>query len=526
MSNLWDAMKSEEKVLSENGAVMYKTTSNPIVDVNFKVPALRQKSIEGDSSYIADILCDLMSKPELQVYAYKWLFYLRDVRGGMGERSAFRALFIQLIRSCENDKDYYFVKSLIRRIPEYGRWDDIIALIGYEDSIDEFIFDPLISNQLASDKYEMAHNRPISLLAKWMPSINASSSKTKELAKKFVNKLYNGKASNYRKMLSIFRKYLDVVERKMSANNWEEIKYENVPSYANIKYKDAFKKHDEDRYTKYIEKVKNGEAKINASTLFMYDIIHKYRKSRYYYMTGVENYDETIEQLWKNLPQYDLGNILVVRDGSCSMTSKVNSNSELSVMDVGDSICIYAAEHNTGYLKNKFITFSRYPQLIDLSRSNSLHDKLGQLSNFTDCSNTNVKAVFSLVLDTVIRNNIPQEEIPTILVVSDMEFDPVHEWNDGCMGDVSKALFDTIRDEWKSHGYNLPKLIFWAVASRTGGIPIKEHESGTILVSGFSSSIFKMVMSKECTPWAALKEQLDSPRYEEIGEIVNNYMKE
>lgn len=525
MSNLWDAMQSEEKVLSENGAVMYKTTSNLLVDTNFKVPALRQKSIEGNTQYIADTLCEIMSKPELQVYAYKWLFYLRDVRGGMGERTAFRALFIQLINSCENEKDYYFVKSLIRRIPEYGRWDDVIALLGYEDSIDDFIIDPLISNQLANDKYEMAHNRPISLLAKWMPSINASSPKTKELAKKFVNKLCNGKASNYRKMLSSLRKYLDVVECKMSANNWGEIKYENVPSYANLKYKEAFRKHDGYRYTEYIERVKNGEAKINASTLFMYDIVHKYMNV-IGYNKYIKDYDETVEQLWKNLPQYNLGNILVVRDGSSSMLSRINNNSELSVMDVGDSICIYAAEHNTGYLKNKFITFSRSPQLVNLEKYKTLCSKLKKLSSFNDCYNTNVEAVFDLVLKTVIKHKIPQEEIPTILVVSDMEFDSKYSWGEGCMGNVSKALFDTIRDEWKSHGYNLPKLIFWAVASRTGGIPIKEHESGTILVSGFSSSIFRMVMSKECTPWAALKEQLDSPRYDEIGEIVNNYMKE
>ena len=80
----------------------------------------------------------------------------------------------------------------------------------------------------------------------------------------------------------------------MAGRQWDKIDYQRVPSRANLIYNNAFLRHDEDRRRAFLEKVKTGEAKINAGTLFPHDIVNKYR-----YVNGV---DDSLEALWNNLP--------------------------------------------------------------------------------------------------------------------------------------------------------------------------------------------------------------------------------
>ena len=301
---------NEEKSVTENGAIGYRTTGKELLDLNFAVASLRSMSDEEVAQRFKKAFC------EDNILAMKWLFFARDVRQGLGERRLFRVVLADLVKSNPE-----MVIPVINLIPEYGRYDDLWCLLDDErafESVRDFVL-----KQLNEDLVNLYNDKPISLLAKWLPSINASSAKTKEYGKK-ICKALSMSDRNYRIMLSKLRKYLDVVEVKMSEKNWSGIKYEAVPSRANLIYNDAFLRNDEERRRKFLGKLEKGETKINASTLFPHDIVHKYlngRGSSYAMM----NKDTTIEALWKALPNTvkGCGNTIVVADGSGSITLKL-----------------------------------------------------------------------------------------------------------------------------------------------------------------------------------------------------------
>lgn len=488
-----DALKSqlsERTQLTENGAVGYVTTGSQLVDMFFKISSYRSMP---DHEVLSDYAKVYAENPAL---AIKFAFYVGDIREGLGERRVFK-LMIGWLANIEK------FDNLIKYIPEYNRFDSLFVLRGtaLEDKMVAFVI-----NQLYAD---IKSEHP-SLLAKWMPSINTSSEKTKELGRWFATQL-NWTERKYRKTLSAIRKKLDVVETKMCANDWDQVAYEHVPSKANLNYKDAFMKHDETRRKEYLGKVATGEVKINSAVNFPHEIVHKYGTGwrRQTYKT-----DDTLEALWANLKDTVKGasNILVVRDGSGSMTSSIG-NTDISALDVATALAIYFSERQTGEFKDKFITFSSRPEFVDLSSCGTLAKKLSVCSSYNDCSNTNIEATFDLVLQTAVANKMAQEEIPDLLIVSDMEFDGATTYG---YGRDMKPLFEHIADKFAAHGYKLPKLIFWNVNSRTGTIPMKENEYGVGLVSGFSTNVVKAVMSNELDPYKAILKILNSERYENI----------
>ena len=376
----------------------------------------------------------------------------------------------------------------------------------------------LFMDQLGEDCKNFRNKKPISLLAKWLPSINASE-KQKERAKK-ITKHLGVPESFYRKMLSKLRQYIDVTERKMCSNEWDKIKYESVPSRANLNYNNAFLRHDEARRREFLGQVEKGEKKIHAGKLYPHDIVHKYTNGRSYLSV---NHDATLEQLWKALPQKEIANTLVVADGSGSMTSSVGKTN-VTALDVANALAIYFAEHNVGEFNNTYITFSENPQLVRFNKTDSLHDKIAKALAHDEVANTNIEKVFGLILQTAINNHLSQEEMPkNILIISDMEFD-------GCAisngyKTPSKKLFKVIEESYNSYGYKLPKLIFWNVNSRTGTIPMKENDLGVALVSGFSTNIAEMVMNDKLDPLEILLDKLNTPRYEKITKILQKLLK-
>ena len=496
-----EKLEENQKSYTENGAVGYKTTGHKIVDLNFAIPSFRT-GIDKD-------LFELSLKQDEKL-TLKWLLYLRDVRKGVGERKSFRDFVMHLVNV---DKELAEDFLSVVPIEEYGRWDDYVYLLCNvkELSIRLIIFDK-VRAQYFKDLANMNIGQPVSLLGKWLPSENSSSKETKHNAK-FIRKLLDMDSKTYRKNLSALREHIDVVERKMSANDWKNIKYENVPSKANLIYSNAFFEHDTDRRKEYLESLKNGETKINAQALFLHDIVHKYSSNWY-----VREYDETLEQMWKAQDKVNgFENTIVVRDGSGSMTWAIG-NSDVTALDVADAITLYCAENNIGEFKNKFITFSARARLIDVSCKNSLHDKLELLSENDDCSNTNIENVFNLILDTAIKNNMSQNEMPkTVLIISDMELDAAT--NDFRGNRVDATLFDSIAYKFETNGYKLPKLVFWNVNSRTNTIPLQQNKNGVILISGFSKNLMNMVMSSELDPYKALVNELESERYSIVDKI-------
>lgn len=504
--NFMNEMKktlNNEKTLTENGAVGYRTTGKELLDLNFAVASLRSAS---DVEIVEKFTKAFFEDKEL---ALKWLFFARDIREGLGERRLFRVCLRALALLDEEA-----VVKLLPYVSEYGRWDDLFSLVLDADDNDEICKKVywLVLEQLSQDEENMKADRPISLLAKWMPSMNCSSKQRKELAKRFCRFL-GMPEKQYRQALSALRKYLNVVERRMCANEWDEIDYSAVPSKANLIYRNAFMEHDALRRQEYLDKLQKGEVKINSSVAFPHDIVGKYSKRRNneYWQLVIDKEDVTLEEMWRGLPDLvqGCGNTIVVADGSGSMQCGVDPKSQTTALDVANALAIYFAERSSGEFKDKYITFSERPQLVDLSKGKMLKDKLNIAYAYDEVADTNIEATFDLILQTAINSNATQDEIPAnVLIISDMEF------NMAVCDSPDKTLFQTIEAKFAEVGYKMPRLVFWNVNSRTNAIPVKENELGVALVSGFSVNVIKMVMSGKLDPYEVLVEQLMSPRYE------------
>ena len=500
MDKIQETLTVEENsrtIETENGGLGFATTGAALLDMNFKVSSYRNLS---DNEIIADFAKAYNENKEL---ALKWLFFARDVREGLGERRLFRVISKWLAT-----RDISMAIN-IKHIPEFGRWDDIIEIL--QSPLNTAIVDVncrnLIRQQIKKDLLDRDHGLPISLLGKWMPSINASSEATRRKARQMAD-ILQMTPRVYRKTLSKLRAHLDVVEVKMTANKWDAINYEAVPSIANVNYRTAFMRHDNERRTAFLSALEKGEVKINASTNFPHDIVSAYSANKSRYSTQADKVlDITLEEMWKRLPNYGLENTLVVADGSGSMTSGMAGNAQ--PIDVANALAVYCSERNSGEFKNKYITFSECPQFVDLSKASSLLDKINIANMHNEVANTNINRVFKLILKTAMANKMTQEDmVANVLIISDMEFDE---------GTTTNAtVFEEIKNDFADAGYKLPRLIFWNTCSRTNVVPIQENENGVALVSGFSVHILKMVMSGKLDAWEVLKNVLLSERYEKI----------
>lgn len=512
--------------ITENGAVGFSTTRNPVLDMNFKISSYRKAS---EDTIIKDFE-EIFKQDE--ILAMQFLFYIRDREEGLQERRLFKLLF-KYLATAKLD----FIQRLIPVVPDYGRFDDLFVLFDTPAEKDMLKF---IQIQLDEDIQNMSMNKPISLLAKWLPSINLVSTEKKiyqkelreakkkedkeqiELITTRINSIPPKRAvvqakkiahflgypdKRYRVTLSKLRKYIDVTERKMCAKEWDKIKYETVPSKANLKYRKAFLRNDQERREKFLESLSKGETKINAKKLFPYEV----------YVNASRD-DKTTEELWKNLPKInnDTGSVLVVADGSGSMSwTNLSDKGKVTALDISNSLAIYFAEQAKGEFHNSYITFSSDPIIVKLTGSN-LYENKRIAEQHCDCSNTNIEKTFDLILNTAVKHEMKQEEMPsTVIIISDMEFDRA------TTGRVNKTLFQEIESKFNQYNYKLPRLVFWNVLGRTSTIPVVENDLGVALVSGFSTSIFDMILNNDTDPFQTILRKLNTPRYTRIKEILN-----
>lgn len=487
--------------LTENGAAGYETTGKALVDLNFAVASLRSRD---DEEIIKRFIPAFY---EDRMLAMKWLFFLRDVRGGLGERRTFRVIMKYLAGSFPE-----MVNALVGIMAEYGRFDDLLCL--FDTPVEETALF-VLKEQLEKDVQSMESGENVSLCAKWMPGNNTSSEDSREMAAKLQN-FMGLTAKEYRKMLASLRKYLLVTEVYMSSNHWNEIDYGRVASRANLLYRKAFMVHDEERRKNFLKEVEEKGAVMHGGVLMPHEIVTQYT-ARNGWRLSVNTEDAALEALWKNLSDTVAGaeNVLCVVDGSGSMLCPVGEGST-TALHVSNALGIYFAERMGGAYHNRFITFSNTPKYVDLSACRTLKEKLELAFSNNDCTNTNIEATFRLVLETAVRNRLRQEELPaTILVISDMEFDQAM-W-----GRKTDTLFGTIKMQFAFHGYKMPKLVFWNVNSRTNVIPVRQNELGVGLVSGFSVNICNMVLSNELDPFMCLKKVLEGERYRKVEECIH-----
>lgn len=459
MSRLVNATRQYDS-LTANGAITHSTSLNYCLDLFFLAGASRHMS-ENDI-----ILAFDRAWAENKNLAYKILFWARDARGGAGEKK-----FFQVVMRHISKIDSYEYDQLAIYIPEFGYWKDAFKI----ETPDE--------NNLNWMAIQLEESPNANLLAKWFP----------RKGQWFVA------MHNYLKMTpKEFRKKLvamtKVVETQMCAKEWKLINYSQVPSIAMNTYRNTFFKHDGVRYTKYVQDVQAGKQKINAGVLFPHQLYQAICKG--------ENAD-AVEAQWDALPNYmadSTERILPVCDVSGSM--------EGLPMDVSVSLGIYISERNEGIFKNAFLTFSESPEMNYLN--GSLYQRIRQLQRAKWGMSTNLQATFDLILNTAIRESLPESEMPTkLLIISDMEFN---------YADRHQTNLDVIRAKYSKLGYKMPEIVFWNVNGRLGNVPASINDSGIGLVSGFSPSVLKGVLKGEIqSPIQLMLDTVDTARYSCIG---------
>lgn len=495
MNTFLNGMKTASNYTrTENGALTHKTTMDGLMDL-FAMGAAYRSRTDEDVMLLFKNAFD-----ENPVYALKCLFYIRDVRGGQGERRFFRVATKYLA-----SYDTNAMRRNLQYVPEFGRWDDLFVFIGT----------PLENDALNTIKHQLALDvqcKTPSLLGKWMPSENTSSQKTRKTAAK-VRKFIGMTPKQYRKTLSVLRIRINVLERLMSEGRWDEIEFDKIPSKAGLKYKNAFARHDIERMKRnpevktYEAFAKDIETKVNAKALYPYEVVAKALSACHRPMDDTDRL--MVNKYWENLQDYFNGksfNGLAVVDTSASMTWR---GGESCPLNVAISLGLYCAERANGPFANHYVSFSRTPRLIE-TNGVDFCDKVYRIYRTNLCENTNIEATFDMLLQTALNNGCGQDELPqNIIVISDMEFDQGTAYMNR---NNAKTLMENIREKWARHGYRMPHLIYWNVDARQNNIP-EDMGCGLIsYVSGMSPSIFEQILSGK-TGYDLMMEKLDSERY-------------
>lgn len=515
---LLDAMKAENNFnYTDNGALAHKSTGTAVYDLYALGGAYRKRSDEDC------ILLFRKAFDEDQSYALKCLFYLRDVRGGIGERRFFRICMRDLIGYNQDA-----AARNIQHISEFGRWDDLIE-ITYRTPLWANAVG-IIKAQLAMDmaSYMTSDRTPVSLLAKWMPSENTSSRKTCSVAND-LRKALKMSHKQYRKTLSMLRTRINIVEKLMSAGQWDKIEFDKLPSKAGKIYKKAFIRHDLQRVEQnkevrsYEDFAKDKNTKVNAGTLYPYECVAEALKTfrtGYYYNTKLPALDDTnrlmVNKYWDNLTNYFNGatlNALCMIDTSGSMVH----NDAAAPINVAISLGLYCAERAGGPFANHYISFSSTPQLI-ATEGVDFVDKVYRIYKTNLCQNTNLEAGFNMLLNTAIVNKCSQDDIPqNIIVISDMQIDEGSEMRRSYWDTRSydykartKTMMENMRVRYAAAGYKLPKLIYWNVDAKND--TILDDGPDVTYVSGFSAQIFEQIMTGK-TGIDLMLDKLNSDRY-------------
>jgi len=502
MSKLFEAMeRTTNKALTENGAISNRSTLNSVLDLFATGGSVRGHSNEQ----VQDLFAKAFA--EDQLLALKTVFYLRDIRGGQGERKTFR-------RAMRYLAEYYpnVLRMNLDNFAHYGRWDDLLQLNGTKVWEDVLM---VIQARLELDLHNWGQRESgeVSLLAKWLPSINTSSRSSKALAKQLCKELkYSYKV--YRKMLSSLRGHIKIVEKQMCNKEFGQIKYENVPSQAMLRYNSAFRKRDEKRYDRYLEDVKSGKKEIKAGTLYPAQIVSKIRNSR---QSDLDN----VDQLWNALPNYLEDNPhkgLCVVDVSSSMTCSYNNPSAVTPMDVAISLGLYIAERNKcPVFGNKFITFSGQPSLQRVEGEDII-GKVHHLEQADWCMSTNLQATFDLILDQAVTNRLTNNDLPdTLYIISDMEFDEATAERPTWGDPEPSTNLEVIQGKYEKAGYIMPKIVFWNVDAKNQQVPVTIDDRGVCMVSGYSPAILQSLLRGDIeSPMQVLLDTVSVERYDRV----------
>ena len=459
---------STKNARTANGAITNSTSLNKCLDF-FSIAGNHRENVESFEAAFGE-------DPQL---AMRILFWSRDCRGGAGARKN----FITVMKKLQSERPAVFSK-VFKFIPEFGYWKDVYHLKPTLEVI-KFIADTLVN--------ESDH----SLCAKYCPR--------KGEWFYHLRRILKLSPSEFRHFIVSKTK---VVENLMCANEWDSIEYKEVPSVAGLRYKNAFIKHDGERYNQYIQSVLKGENKINSSVLYPNNLYHDYR-----HKSNGATSAEAIKAMWDNLPNFMEGckdRLLPICDVSGSMWG--------TPIEVSVALGCYISERNEGPFKNAFITFSESPELQILS--GDIISRFNQLNRASWGMNTNLQAVFDLILRRAQETHMAQELMPTkLLIISDMHFDmAIGATNCWYRSTSEPTNFEAIKAKYAAAGYEMPGIIFWNVNGDAGNVPATMRDQNVGLVSGYSPSILKSVLqAKVLSPIELMLNTVNVERYSVIS---------
>jgi hypothetical protein len=442
---------------TENGMLARQSTANANVDLFFAIGASRGKDI------VPQFVSALVENREWALRIAQWA---RDVRGGAGERQIFRDIVAYL-----EVNDIEGARALMAKIPEIGRWDDL------------FSFNTLRGEAFALIAQALKNGN--GLCAKWMPRQGADAVA--------LRNFLGFSPKRYRKTLVTLTK---VVEQQMCAREWSSINFEHVPSLASARYKKAFSRNAPEQFGAYVEKLNSGEAKVNASAVYPYDVLKGVEADVY----NSNELNHVVAQ-WNALPNYvGDASVLPLVDVSGSMTCLVGGNKSLTCMDVAVSLGLYLADKNQGVFKDVFLTFSADPELLHLQ--GNVVQKMHQMKRSEWGMNTDLVKAIKKILQTAVEGRVPQADMPRmLLVLSDMQFDADQ------MLDMS--AYEVIGREYQNAGYEMPAVVFWNL-NANDNVPVCFDQSGVAMVSGFSPVIMKAVLGANIEELSPMKIMLDA----------------
>lgn len=506
---------------TKNGAISLGTTLDPFVDGFFK-------AVQGtDNAHYMHLFdkCWNTNKEK----ALRLLLHIRDCRNGKG----IKHLLVSIVGSRLYSE---YTKHLLKYIPEYGYWKDLLNVAEYimnnssraamQESSEYVKIISLFATQLVSDYISYMGNNRVSLCAKYAPSEGKYYDKKMHIAEDIAidlakrvdsNPLFcdfdpRHYMSNYRNITSKLRKYIDISEVKFCDNDWESLDFSKMPSLCMKLHSGAFNKHCLEKWEEYLTAVKENKAKMNTKMIFPYEIVSEYITDNAF--NNLEKPIEYIEILWNKLVlkhknDMTIRKILPIIDVSGSMFVK-NALPLKNAVSLG---LLMAEIHNKGSLGGGFFTFSSSPYFHKIE-GESLLEKIGNIINTEWGGSTDFVKTFKSMLDIMLRYNIPDSECPdAIICFSDMQFNESGNW--------SKTNYQMIKSLYEDNGYTMPMLWFWNLNGDTLDFPVSAEQDGTLLLSGFAPCLLDIILKGNFpNPSSLVNEVLMSPRYDPAKTVI------
>ncbi len=545
---------TSERRLGENGAAEHTAKGVEESRVALFFALVRDLPQERFEELFQLVIADAsQDRPEVVADLFLLAFQTRNCRGGKGEKDLFYRMIMEL-------SIYYprTVESLMRLVPHYGSYKDWFKLVHLARKNDtneriqvamlpivNTIMD-LAAEQLLRDKQALeemsstgrSNTKCISLLAKWAPRENKHFGKQVRV---LANKLFpDSKApkKEYRQLLSKLNRTIQTVEVSMCANRYNAINPVHIPSRCMMKHRKAFlnekvggppprgvEEETGNRHPKNKSRVEcrkrlrkamvdSKVKKLKGRQLFPHEIVNKMMHG--YGLSGAEldvfqcqwddivesvkaameamkendNLDEDTKEEEKEGGGIDLGKVVSLVDVSGSMSG--------TPMDVAIALGILVSEVASPEFADRCITFHANPSWVNFHSGMSLFEKVEHLKSAPWGMNTDFEKATEMILKIAIEAKLEPEDIPDLIVFSDMQFDSAR-----CdRYENYETHHERIVRRFKEEGLKVcgrewpaPHIVYWNLRGTTNGFPVQGDTPNVTMLSGFSPSLLKLLLN-------------------------------